>query len=144
MKILNKIFLSLSLFSLILCSCEESKQQKDARQIQDRQEQSETEKQSNVDNQRIEEQRKIEQETNTFNTAKGTFNIDKTINSFYEHGLSLGPLDKSEGLETYGSEDYFKIVWLQYYGVPSNDKAKDVYNRCLQKYLDGYKEGYNF
>lgn len=30
------------------------------------------------------------------------------------------------------------------FGIPNNDKAKKVYNRLLQKYKEGYDEGYKF
>ena len=44
----------------------------------------------------------------------------------------------------HGTEVYFKEYWINAWGIPNNEKAKEVYNRALQEYLRGYKEGLEF
>lgn len=77
------------------------------------------------------------------------YDTEKVINSFYQDGMREGSHAKS--MRSWkrndlgqGTESYFKKEWVKYYGIPSNEKAKDVYQRALKKYIKGYDEGYDF
>lgn len=77
------------------------------------------------------------------------YDTEKVINSFYQDGLREGANAKS--MRSWkrndlgqGTETFFKTAWVNYYGIPSNEKAKDVYQRALKKYIKGYDEGYDF
>lgn len=84
----------------------------------------------------------------TFVCAGTEFYTDGVINAFYKDGLSEGSTARSSGWVRHdlgcGTETRFKSDWIRNYGVPDNQKAKEVYNQALEKYIKGYNEGYNF
>jgi len=90
-----------------------------------------------------------EDQKNTFTASKGgPYRIDEAAKRFYNCGVGHGASDKrcnrpyhSNG---YGTEVVYKDYWAMFFGIPNNDKAKKVYNRLLQKYKEGYDEGYKF
>ncbi len=85
----------------------------------------------------------------TFIGGDGTeFDTERVLQRRYQAGLSEGSLAKSKGWPKndlgHGTERAFKQQWVAAYGVPNNEKAKEVYNTALQKYIQGYNDGYNF
>ncbi len=81
----------------------------------------------------------------SFTTPKGTSYIDHAINHLHNVGSSDGARDRKLGRSrTGGYESQAKEYFVYYYGVPNNDKAKDVYNRAVEAYQKGYNEGYDF
>ena len=90
-----------------------------------------------------------QREENTFTSSKGHLcKVDATIQAFYNIGVSEGTDDKQLHLPYHhlgdGTEEAFKRNWTAAFGIPNNDKAKEVYNRALQKYIEGYEDGWNF
>ena len=95
------------------------------------------------------EKKRVEQGKLSFTTSKGTFDIEKTIDECYNFGVNQGSLDRSVTYPVYhsdgdGTEKGFKFHWSNNYGIPNNETAKDVYNRALKKYIQGYDDGWNF
>ena len=89
------------------------------------------------------------QEASTFTASKGgPYKIDEAAERFYSMGVNDGSSDKRHGYpyhhRDYGTEVVYKDYWTYLFGIPNNDKAKKVYNRLLQKYKEGYDEGYKF
>ena len=88
-------------------------------------------------------------EEKTFTTSNGgPYRVDGTAELFYSNGVTEGSLDKKYNKPYHysgrGTEDAFKSQWASAFGIPNNDKAKEVYNHSLQKYKEGYDDGYNF
>lgn len=105
---------------------------------------------SNVPQKDLSESDKNEtKDDDTFTTPQGTYNINKTLNKFYNSGVRDGAGDKSLTFPEYhrrgqGTEKEFKRMWTTEYGIPNNEKAKEVYKSALKKYIQGYDEGWNF
>lgn len=86
---------------------------------------------------------------NTFTASKGgPYRIDEAAKRFYSYGVDDGASDKRSNRpyhsNGHGTEVVYKDIWAMSFGIPNNDKAKKVYNRLLQKYKEGYDEGYKF
>lgn len=99
--------------------------------------------------QRLREQRQQEMESRTFTIARRIFEIEEALNWSYSLGVTLGADDKSLGpgrkyIYGHGKEESFKSFWISDYGIPDNEKARQIYNKGLQQYMKGYENGYNF
>ena len=98
---------------------------------------------------RAEQERAERIERISFTTSQGTFNIEEVLDHFYNVGTDQGTRNKNSPRSIYhfagyGTETKFKDLWVYWYGIPKNEKAKDVYNRALKKYIKGYDDGWNF
>jgi len=96
--------------------------------------------------QEAEEKERIEQDGFT-TSASGVFSIKKVLESSYQDGVRGGGFCKRWGnphAAGHGTEAYFKNRWTSSYGIPNNEKAKEVYNQALKEYLRGYNDGLNF
>lgn len=88
--------------------------------------------------------------TNTFTDKYGrTHRADEVLKEYYETGTSEGVNVHSAGLENnpfndYGTEESFKRSWVFKYGIPESSEAKEVYNKALKKYKEGYAAGLKF
>lgn len=94
------------------------------------------------------EKERIERESFT-TSLPGIYMIDDVLARAYEVGLRDGGIHKSSPDLYYKYNDTenereYKKLWTRWYGIPNNDKAKNVYNRALQKYLKGYEDAWNF
>lgn len=92
------------------------------------------------------EQEKKEFEQKTFSTYAGTFYIDNALEHCYAKGVDQGFKYGNEAphfTQTYGSEDAFKIFFKAQYGIPTNEKAKEVYKQGYAKFKQGWEYGKN-
>ena len=92
------------------------------------------------------ERQKKEFEARTFTTSKGTYDKEKAIEYFYNFAADLGAGDQKYHYHFNGNgtdEDY-KNLFVWNYGMPTNDKAKSVYDEGLKAYKKGYEDGFNF
>ena len=91
-------------------------------------------------------------ESTTVTTSKGTYNIEMVMKRMYKSGYKTGKdkkaiHDKSPNQNPKSkllqlAENSFKEDWKIYYGEPNNDEAKAVYEKALQKYLQGWEDGW--
>ena len=91
-------------------------------------------------------------ERTTVTTSKGTYNIKMMMKRMYKEGFSKGKSqksvhDKSPKLNPKTklhqlAEVSFKDDWKVYYGEPNNEVAKAVYEKALEKYLQGWGDGW--
>lgn len=106
----------------------------------------------------LEEQKRQELETekrrveaNAWVAPNGTkYDVEKLIKSFYQRGVQLGQHDKTSGTQqikyfsNHGTEVGFKSEFAYNFGIPSDDRSKEIYNQGLKEYLRGYEDGWNF
>ena len=119
--------------------------EKEAKEKAER-EKREAEERAERERQEAEEKERIEQDGFT-TSASGVFSIKKVLESSYQNGVRGGGLCKRYGdphFAGHGTEAYFKNSWTNAYGIPNNEKAKEVYNQALKEYLRGYNDGLNF
>lgn len=90
------------------------------------------------------ERREKEKEEASFTTDKGTYYIEDAIDHLHNIGTSHGSTDRSLGHSRTGYESKAKQMFLHFYGLPNNNKAKDVYTKAVKAYQKGYNEGYDF
>lgn len=93
------------------------------------------------------------QEPTSFTTSKGTYSISGAMQNAYDQAVSTasgrrGLHDKNPSLfKKSGAkaiEADFKSWWMAYYGMPSDDLARDVYQRALKQYKKGFEDGWNY
>lgn len=134
---MKRYFVLVGLFIALMCGCSNKPSQQDA----------EKQGQENVE---ATEQGTVEKETEkkTFTTSNGTYYIDEVIQRCYNIGAQDGAKHKKYNLSYHssgdGTESGFKGLWTTLYGLPNNDKAREVYNDALKKYIQGYEDGWNF
>ena len=85
-------------------------------------------------------------------TSKGTYDVKMVMKRMYKEGVSTGKAKKalydkspskySKEKLLEGAESNFKEQWNYYYGTPNNDEAKTVYEKALEKYLQGWEDGW--
>ena len=99
------------------------------------------------------EQQKKEMEDETFTTSKGEYLTKKVIQHFYNTGVEDGVRDKQGTKELNrsqyhfagnGTEGHGKSLFVSWFGIPSYEKAKEVYNQAIKKYISGYEDGWNY
>ena len=99
------------------------------------------------------EQQKKEMEDETFTTSKGEYLTKKVIQHFYNKGVEDGVRDKRGSKERNrnyyhfdgnGTEEQGKAFFISWFGIPSDEKAKEVYNQAIKKYISGYEDGWNY
>ena len=78
-----------------------------------------------------------------------THQVKEVLDEFYEKGTSEGVNVHSAGLENnpfndYGTEASFKRHWVMEYRIPESPEAKEIYNKALKKYKEGYAAGLKF
>ena len=124
--------------------------EKEAKERAERERQEAAEKEAKEraerERQEAEEKERIEQDGFT-TSASGVFSIKKVLESSYQDGVRGGGFCKRWGnphAAGHGTEAYFKNRWTSSYGIPNNEKAKEVYNQALKEYLRGYNDGLNF
>lgn len=153
MKKILAILLCVS-FMPFITSCGESKAEREARLEQERQweEEAHRNEAKHQEREKEREQKRQEMEAKTFTTSKGRFLTQEAIQSLYNQGLKHGAADKSTATPSNsyyhfsgaGTEKVGKSIFVDWYGIPSDEKAKEVCNEAIEKYISGYKEGYNF
>ena len=127
----------------ILSSCGENKAEKEARIEQERIE---------AENARIEQERKEqERRERSFTTSQGTFNTERVLQACYDKGIDnynmFGAYDSNLGRAidpSWKNEDKFKKYFTNLCGIPTNEKAKEVYKRAYDKYVEGWNDAANF
>ncbi|MBQ6079835.1 MAG: hypothetical protein IJK93_06105 [Muribaculaceae bacterium] len=87
----------------------------------------------------------------TVTTSKGTYDFKMVMKRMYKDGFSKGKSQKSiydkapdknpKSKLLQLAEVSFKEDWKIYYGEPNNEEAKAVYEKALEKYLQGWEEG---
>ena len=90
-------------------------------------------------------------EPTTVTTSKGTYDFKMVMKRMYKAGFSKGKSQKSiydkapdknpKSKLLQLTEVSFKEDWKIYYGEPNNEEAKAVYEKALEKYLQGWEEG---
>ena len=97
------------------------------------------------------QQKKMEDET--FTTSKGEYLTQKVIQHFYNKGVEDGVRDKRGSKERNrnyyhfdgnGTEEQGKAFFVSWFGIPSDENAKEVSNQAIQKYISGYEDGWNY
>ena len=92
---------------------------------------------------------------NAFESSKvGTQSIEETLSILYNKGTEDGRHERklvNDGATTVygyrkslGNEEFYKSLWVTNWGIPNNEKAKEVFEQGKQKYLEGYDDGWNF
>lgn len=92
---------------------------------------------------------------NTFESSKvGTQSIEETLSILYNKGTADGRHERkmvNDGATTVfgyrkslGNEEFYKSLWIHNWGIPNNEKAKEVFEQGKKKYLEGYDDGWNF
>ena len=108
--------------------------------------------------QRIEEERKKDErereiEKNSFTTSKGRFSSEGAIQEIYNRGVELGAMDKRHTQEmnrSYyhfsgnGTEEDGKTLFINWFGIPSDEKAEQILAEAVKKYTAGYEDGWNY
>lgn len=108
--------------------------------------------------QRIEEERKKDErereiEKNSFTTSKGRFSSEGAIQEIYNRGVELGAMDKRHTQEmnrSYyhfsgnGTEEHGKTLFINWFGIPSDEKAEQILAEAVKKYTAGYEDGWNY
>lgn len=120
--------------------------EKEAKERAEREKQEAAER-AEREKQEAEEKERIEQDGFTTSKSGYVFSVKKVINRAYDQGVRGGGMCKRRNdphFAGHGTEEYFKEDWTNAFGIPNNEKAKEVYNRALQEYLRGYKEGLEF
>lgn len=99
------------------------------------------------------EQQQKKMEDETFTTSKGEYLTQKVILHFYNKGVEDGVRDKRGSKERNrnyyhfdgnGTEEQGKAFFVSWFGIPSDENAKEVSNQAIQKYISGYEDGWNY
>ena len=102
---------------------------------------------------RKEEEREREIEKNSFTTSKGRFSSEGAIQEIYNRGVKLGAMDKRHTQEmnsSYyhfsgnGTEEHGKTLFINWFGIPSDEKAEQILAEAVKKYTAGYEDGWNY
>ena len=134
MKRIITLVLAIALIPMTY-SCGESKAEKAAR----------IEQEKKAAEERVERERK-EFEQKTFSTHAGTFYINDALEHCYakgvDHGFKYGN-ENPRFTQLFGSEEAFKIFFKAQYGIPTDEKAKEVYKQGYAKFKQGWEYGKN-
>lgn len=156
MKKLNLFFICAAIVAT-MCCCSQSESSDKAKSATN----NTTEVATAPDTTQVEQAPAEPAESATFTTAKGTFKIEEALSSMYDLGTQRGSTAKgwneevdSKGLPSSAKNSKskakseakrtFKHLWLSEYGKPDNDEAKKVYDQALQKFNEGFDDGWEF
>ncbi|RUL59829.1 hypothetical protein [Prevotella koreensis] len=157
---MNKLISFISAFIVVAClaSCGGNNQSQQSSDLERR----EAELKKREDSLRIVEQQQTEQrrkqkentqvkqdvtpQTRTFTTNKSTFDYEEALNYCYTIGYKDGSSSKVHSNPEWSRQidiKDFEAVWVYLYGVPtSTDEAKEAYDACFEKYMQGHNEAF--
>lgn len=95
---------------------------------------------SNSSNQNIEDDE-------TFETSEGTFTVKSTIKIMYNLGVKDGEREKKLPNNRYnpkGTWEDGKHNFITVRGLPKGEKGKEIMEKAIKSYMQGYKDALNF
>lgn len=118
---------------------------------------SKAEKEKRIEKESIEaenakaEAAKQELEMSSFTTSSGRYNTEKALQDSYNQGVknynTFGAYNPKLGYAlnpNVKNEERFKQIFTTWFGIPTNEKAKEVYKRAYKKYVEGWNDAANF
>ena len=123
----------------ILSSCGESKAEKEARIKQERIEAENARKEQErieAENARKEQERRERYEREAFETNLGTFSISACLKWAYNEGTRYYYAHGDNNLK----ENDFKRLFRITFGIPSDEKAKRVYEQAYEKFAEAIND----
>ena len=96
---------------------------------------------------RAEKERERAEET-SFTTSIGRLNIESVLNDCYQQGVHncgmFGNPNNNIYSPEWRTEEKFKLFWQNNFGLPNNEKAKDIYQKGYKRYTEGWDDAANF
>lgn len=87
------------------------------------------------------------EETETFETSKGTFTVESTTKLMYNLGVNDGEMERKLPNNRYNAQGTWedgKHKFINVRGLPKGEKGKEIMDKAIKSYMQGYKDALNF